>query len=204
MFVREGMVSLVGLVRDLQKTRVRKIIDERLRYFHRKRTKQELFSELCFCILTANTSAELGIKCQNGVGEGFETLSQKELTDALKALGARFYNRRAEFIVSARKHIDKLSPSVSRDWLVKNVKGIGMKEASHFLRNVGRDDVAIIDFHILDILERYGYIKKPKTISRKEYLEIERVMQRLARELKMPLSELDLYLWYLETGKVLK
>ena len=79
-----------------------------------------------------------------------------------------------------------------------------MKEASHFLRNIGFKDFAIIDFHIIDVLTRYNLIKKPKTLTAKRYLEIEGVLKKLANKLKMSLGELDLYLWYLETGKVLK
>ena len=67
-----------------------------------------------------------------------------------------------------------------REWLVKNIKGLGFKEASHFLRNIGFDDYAIIDSHILDLLERYKFIKPPKTLTRKKYMEIEKILQTIA------------------------
>ena len=79
-----------------------------------------------------------------------------------------------------------------------------MKEASHFLRNVGFEDYAIIDFHIIDILEKYGLIEKPKTMTKNKYLEIEDILKKLAKKVNLSLAELDLYLWYKETGKVLK
>ena len=93
-----------------------------------------------------------------------------------------------------------------RDWLAENVYGLGYKEASHFLRNIGATDLAIIDFHIVDVLVREGLIAKPKSksLSAKRYLEIERVLKGLAGELGITLAELDLYLWYLETGKIQK
>jgi len=91
-----------------------------------------------------------------------------------------------------------------RDWLVGNVRGLGLKEASHFLRNVGFFDVAIIDFHIIDLLVGKGLIKRPRSLSRRRYLEVEGVLRKIADKAKMSLGELDLYLWYLETGKVLK
>jgi N-glycosylase/DNA lyase len=84
------------------------------------------------------------------------------------------------------------------------VTGIGYKEASHFIRNIGHTDCAIIDFHILDILARSGLIDKPKTLTRKKYLEIEDVLRRIGARSSLNLGELDLYLWYMETGKVLK
>ena len=91
-----------------------------------------------------------------------------------------------------------------RDWIVKNVKGLGYKEASHFLRNIGFDDFAIIDFHIVDLLADYNLIKKPKNLNRKKYLEIEKILRKISRKTGLTLAELDLYLWYLETGKILK
>ena len=90
-----------------------------------------------------------------------------------------------------------------RDWLVANVKGMGMKEASHFLRNCGNFDFAIVDFHIVDLLKREGIISDA-VLNERRYLEIEEVLRELASELGMSLGELDLYLWYMETGKILK
>ena len=79
-----------------------------------------------------------------------------------------------------------------REWLVKNIKGIGYKEASHFLRNIGYDGLAIIDFHIIDVLEKNRLIRRPKTLTRAKYLEIEKVLKRLADRMKLTLAELDL------------
>ena len=84
------------------------------------------------------------------------------------------------------------------------MKGLGFKEASHFLRNIGYDDYAIVDFHIVDLLVRHNLIKKPKTLSRVKYLEIEEILRKIAKKSGLTLAELDLYLWFLETIKVLK
>ena len=91
-----------------------------------------------------------------------------------------------------------------REWIVKNVKGLGYKEASHFLRNIGYKNLAIIDFHIIDVLVKNKIIKRPKTLTKKKYLEIENKLRTIAKKAKMTLAELDLYLWYMETRKVLK
>jgi N-glycosylase/DNA lyase len=130
----------------------------------------------------------------------------------LKGLGHRYPGMRARFIVEARKHKNSLKETIqsfgseenAREWLAKNVKGLGYKEASHFLRNIGFDNLAIIDFHIIDILAKHGMIERPKTLTKKKYLEIEGVLKRIAKKLGMNLAELDLYLWCAETGKVLK
>ena len=72
------------------------------------------------------------------------------------------------------------------------------------MRNIGYKNVAIIDFHIIDLLSRYGLISRPKTITKSKYFEIERILDLIARKGEMSLGELDLYLWFMETGKILK
>ena len=93
-----------------------------------------------------------------------------------------------------------------REWLVKNIKGLGMKEASHFLRNIGYENLAIIDFHIIDLLTKYRLLEKPKSksLTPKEYIKIEKILEELAKKVNLSLGELDLYLWFEETRKVLK
>ncbi|MBD3388344.1 MAG: N-glycosylase/DNA lyase [Candidatus Altiarchaeales archaeon] len=171
-----------------------------------------LFKELCFCILTANFTAERSIRIQEAVGDGFINLSEKKLAKKLRELGHRFPNARAGYIVSARKHKKPLEKALKsfkdetdlRDWLAENVKGLGYKEASHFLRNVGFKNVAIIDFHIVDLLVKHELIDRPNTMTKRRYLEVEEVLKRIAEEAGVTLAELDLYLWYMETGRILK
>ena len=139
-------------------------------------------------------------------------LSEDKLAEELKVLGHRYPKSRAKYIVEARRYIDSLKEIIEkfkdenelRKWLVENIKGIGYKEASHFLRNIGFSDLAIIDFHIIDILAKYKLIQKPKTLTERKYLEIENLLRRIAKKLSASLAELDLYLWYMETGKILK
>ena len=65
----------------------------------KNKPNEEWFKELCFCILTANFTAEGGIRIQKAIGDGFLTLSKEELEEKLKNLGHRFYRKRAVFIV---------------------------------------------------------------------------------------------------------
>jgi N-glycosylase/DNA lyase len=207
----EGILECAG---RLKETGVKRVVDSRLREFKRTGNKSSdgIFKELCFCILTANFQAERAIRIQEELGDGFLKLTEKRLAKRLRELGYRYPNTRAKYIVEARKHRNSLrdviissnSEGELRGWFVKNVKGLGYKEASHFLRNIGFENLAIIDFHIIDILEKYKAIERPKTLTEGKYMEIERVLRRIAGELGMNLAELDLYLWYAETGKVLK
>lgn len=202
---------LVERIEELKKSSVRITIEERVREFESVSGRKRIFSELCFCILTANYSASGGMKIQEAIGDGFLTLDESELEKRLRELGHRFPKARASYIVAAREKLDALLEALKhlngeelRSWIVKNIKGIGYKEASHFLRNIGRLDYAIIDFHIIDLLVREGLIERPKTLTKKRYLEIESVLRDLGKRTGLRLGELDLYLWYLETGKILK
>ncbi|MFH0862193.1 MAG: N-glycosylase/DNA lyase [Candidatus Altiarchaeota archaeon] len=208
------MDELIRRIRELKKGRVGRRAEARLREFgrFRKGGDKELFGEMCFCLLTANYAAEPAMRIQKEVGEGFLGMPGNRLAKRLRALGYRFPNARAGYIVEARKHCPGLGKIIRskndelelREWVVKNVKGLGYKEASHFLRNIGYRNLAIVDFHIIDILAKNRLIKRPKTLTRRRYLEIESVLQGLGKRLRMDMAELDLYLWYLETGKILK
>jgi N-glycosylase/DNA lyase len=155
------MKNLLESIENLRKTKIKNLVNTRIKEFKTKKSNNELFKELCFCILTANFNAEKTIKIQEEINNGFLTFSESELANKLKKLGHRYPNARAKYILEARKHKDSLK-SKSRDWLVKNIKGLGYKEASHFLRNVGYDNHAIIDFHIIDLLIKNKLIQKPK------------------------------------------
>ncbi|MFH1644091.1 MAG: N-glycosylase/DNA lyase [bacterium] len=185
-------------------------IENRLISFSKIHNKNSLawFNELCFCILTANSKALIALKIEKEMGEnGFSQKSKNEITLILQKNNHRFYNKRAEYIIEARKyinikeHLRDLSSTDARKFLVKNIKGLGYKEASHFLRNVGYTDVAIIDRHILRFLYNEKLISKiPKTITQIFYLNCEQILSAF----DIPQNKLDLILWAHMTGKVLK
>ncbi len=182
------------------------LIEERINLFKKKRSEEELFQELCFCILAANFNAKRAWELQTKLSEDFLTKSELELKKTLKENGYRFPSIRSKYIVSARKHIPKLKTVVKnkdREYLLF-FEGVGYKVASHFLRNVGVFDFAILDFHILDIMEKLNICKRPKTLTNKKYLELEKEYMNFSFKLGLEPGVLDLYLWYLETGKIYK
>jgi len=92
-----------------------------------------------------------------------------------------------------------------RLWLVNNVKGLGWKESSHFLRNIGYRNLAILDRHILRNLKRLGVITKLlKTLNAKKYLQIEKKFKKFSKRIGISMDELDLLFWSMETGKIMK
>jgi len=200
---------------ELRKTFVRKTVETRLKEFKflGKKGEEEWFCELCFCILTANSKAVTALSIQDELGaSGFICDSEKSVCDCIKKNKHRFHNNKAKYIVEARKYksevkkkVNELGEIEAREWLVKNIKGLGYKEASHFLRNVGYVNLAILDRHILNLMVEEKVIKeKPKTLNKKKYLEIESKFKEIADKLSMNAAELDLYMWYMKTGKVLK
>jgi len=205
---------LLESIENLKNSEVKNLVNTRIREFKENGAKSngEIFIELCFCILTANFNAGKAIKIQTEIGKDFLTLPESQLAEKLKRLGHRYPNTRAKYIVKARKYKNSLKEVISssnvedelREWLVKNIKGIGYKEASHFLRNIGYTNFAIIDFHITDLLARYKLLEKPKALTKKEYFKIENLLREIAEKSNLNLAELDLYLWYMETGKILK
>ncbi|MAG20362.1 N-glycosylase [archaeon] len=175
----------------------------------RKRLKEfennkDWFGELCFCILTANSKAKTALKIEKEVGN-FLNLTEEELKEVIKKNKHRFHNRKARYIIEARKFKDikKFLGEDKREWLVKNVKGLGMKESSHFLRNIGFFDYAILDRHVLNVMKEEGIIEDSK-LNKKRYLEIEEKFKKISEKLGMSMGELDLYVWYMKTGEVLK
>ncbi|MFZ5908115.1 MAG: N-glycosylase/DNA lyase [Nitrospirota bacterium] len=182
-------------------------------------TDQDIFCELAFCLLTPQSKAKA---CWDSIIR----LCQKNLL--LRGTGnqvrknlhcVRFHNKKAEYLVCARSlflHGGTLSvkrvigsfedPVTCREWLVKNIRGLGYKEASHFLRNIGfGNELAILDRHIIRNLLNFRVIQEiPGSIGRTRYLQIEKAMQAFAAGIRIPVNHLDLLLWYKETGEIFK
>ncbi|MFN3328039.1 MAG: N-glycosylase/DNA lyase [Fervidobacterium sp.] len=165
-------------------------------------TEEELFSEISFCVLTANWSAQGGIKAQKIIGTGFSTLSEEELVAELRKVGHRYPESRARFIIQNRwvigKIREKLSEEDPREFFVNNIKGLGWKESSHFLRNVAFEKYAILDKHILRMMLQYRLIEElPKGWTKKKYLDYEERLKIVADAFGEPLGKFDLYAWYM-------
>jgi N-glycosylase/DNA lyase len=202
----------------------RKVIRQRLREFReiwRSGSDARLWEELVYCIFTAGASAKMGIRAVNAVRPLLHDGSQEALTHALIQPPAyRFHNVRAAHVVKTRDYLRSAvamqlrkqlrqlrHPLQRRDWLARNpgITGLGYKEASHFLRNVGFRGYGILDKHIVRSLYELGVIDSPKPpTTRKRYLETEKSMRHFADEVRIDFDELDLALWSMKTGEILK
>ena len=164
------------------------------------------FSELVFCTLTANTSAEMGLRCQEYL-QSIENYSMQNVREKLIECKYRFRNTRARYIEHNRKKMNLLDDFLEREdrreLLVENYMGIGMKEASHFLRNIGYFQYSILDKHIQRFLSTY-YNENIRIRNPKDYYNIERKFIILSEEYGFPPGIMDLIIWYIMTGKIIK
>jgi N-glycosylase/DNA lyase len=178
-----------------------------------------VYEELCFCLLTPQSSAKQAMKTivalkRHGLLEK-GTAAQKEPF----VRNVRFFRTKAKRLEEAQKKFAKKKLKKMliknglphdavrcREFLRKEVNGYGLKESSHFLRNIGFGaDVAILDRHILKNLAKCGVMGEvQKHMSDKAYLEIERKMKAFCEKHGMNFAELDLVFWSNEAGDVLK
>lgn len=172
---------------------------------------EKIFSELCFCLCTPQTKASAANKAIKELEQTGLLLSGNagNISCILEKSGVRFHNNKANFIVAARNYFSragqmKIKGMLNtddlwglRNWLADNIKGLGYKEASHFLRNIGYGkDVAILDRHILTELCKHKVISEiPLVLPKNKYLHIERLMKEFARNLNISMAELDMVFW---------
>jgi N-glycosylase/DNA lyase len=180
---------------------------------------EEIFAELVFCILTPMARGKMCcMAVENMLNKG--VLFNGDAYEIKKELvGARFIHKKTAYIVEARERFlnngtvslrsiisGKNGGHEARDWLAQNVKGIGYKEASHFLRNIGfEENLAILDRHILKNLKLLGVIESvPGSLTKLQYLGMEKGMCAFSEEIEIPMSHLDFVMWYKETGEIVK
>lgn len=166
----------------------------------KKYNKPQLDEFMVFCILDTACSYEM-------VCKAFDELKKMKMTkrkdimkwredmieNTLKRVGYRFPKQQAGRIKDFGYSSIDLK-TASREELVRDVKGIGMKLASMFLRNTRGHEYAVIDVHTDRWLEKelraFDQWKPRMT-----YEEKERAFIGLANILGKTPMELDLEIW---------
>lgn len=178
-------------------------------------SRNEYFYEMAYCILTPQSSATRAAAAIDALRSLdrwddhdllARTLARRESYIRFHRTKARHLARaHAQFPEIARRLEDGQQGDLLRNWLVANVRGLGWKEASHFLRNIGYRNLAILDRHILKNLQRHGILSSlPRTMTRPNYLAIEQQFALFCSHVGLTMDELDLLFWSRETGRVLK
>jgi N-glycosylase/DNA lyase len=205
--------NLDSLLRDHD--RKQDAIRQRLAQF-RAIPAEKYFYELVYCFMTPQSSAVNSLKAQQMLTT-YDFQNKEFNPEPLlhqKEYYIRFHKTKARLLLEMKAHYGEIFNAVAsgtsavekREWLVANVKGIGYKEATHFLRNIGRNEgLAILDRHILRNLKKHGIVRTPPpSLTRKTYLSIERRFQKFAEDVGIPVDELDLIFWSNEAGEILK
>jgi N-glycosylase/DNA lyase len=211
-------IENVGRAHAERKTEIRQRLAE-FDAIWRSKDDQRLWEEMVYCFFTGGCSARMGLRSVEAVRELLKSGSHEELMNAL--VGRHRYPRaRARYIVASRDFLtfdcgmrlhDRLNsfadPFERRDWLVKEkgIKGLGYKEASHFLRNIGLRGYAILDKHVLRCMTELKIIDEPEPPkTRSRYLSVEAKLKDFSVSSGIDFDELDLVLWSMKTGEILK
>ncbi len=185
-------------------------LKSRLQEFkHLPESKQ--FDEFVFCTLTPQSNAQ---KCWQAVEQisALNDFAEDKIRSILKSK-TRFHNNKTCYLIENKAKWNNLRESLNnnntkelRNWLADNVKGYGLKEASHFLRNIGKskNQIAILDRHILRNMQKYNIISDIKIKNKKDYLEKEQKYLDFANQIGIPADELDLLWWSTENGEIFK
>jgi N-glycosylase/DNA lyase len=208
---------------------------EVLQRFHNDKTPKEVFYDLCFCICAPQTTFKSNLLVNKSLKDFRyyeQQIPEKDTARYFNWFGelcvivkpARFYHNKTRFLIELKRKFrfiyDYISyakafkaPSVLlRNWIVENIKGLGMKAASHFLRNQGYEDLAVIDIHILKYFDenwinlhtlgKYNISKEARWVivskegmTKKIYLELESVFRDIAKDYKLTVAELDAIIW---------
>ena len=192
---------------------------EEFRAIKCERNDDRLWEEMVFCFFTGGCSAVMGLRSLERVRPLLKTGTETQLAGSLSGVH-RYPNERARYIVESRNFLredcdlrltERLegfdSDIERRDWLAreKGIKGLGYKEASHFLRNVGYRGYAILDKHVLRCMAELKIIDEPKPPNtRARYLTVEGKLRGLTNTVGIDFDELDLVLWSIKTGMILK
>ncbi len=190
------------------------LIQKRLQDFTSINEKN-YFYELCYCLCTPQSKAANANKVQQKLASSDFLNTKFDPTQLLRDKDhyIRFHNQKAKRLLAAADSFNdvkeildsNLGTADKRIIISQLVNGLGMKESSHFMRNIGYSGLAILDRHILKNLVLCGlYDAVPKVSSVKQYIGVENEFQHFAEAVGISIDELDLLFWSYETGEILK
>jgi len=185
---------------------------------HQKADDRKIFEELAFCILTSAVGPKVGAKSLDAIKDILPDARPEDIEE--KLAGVHKYPEKAYYITHTRDYLKneyglKMNelvrsfddPLERREFfaLNKDIKGLGLTQASHFLRNIGFKGYAILDRNVVRSLHDLGVLESPKPpTTKKKYLEAEERMKAFATQLGIEVEELDMLLWSMKTGHIPK
>jgi N-glycosylase/DNA lyase len=196
-------------------------IEKQLNEFEQVRESADdrrIFEELVFCILTSAVGPKVGEKSLDATKDILLDATPEEIEERLA--GVHKYPEKSYYIAHARDYLKREhglkmrelvnsfeDPLERREFfaLNKDIKGLGLTQASHFLRNIGFKGYAILDRNVVRSLYDLGVLESPKPpTTKKKYIEAENKMKEFSDELGISIEELDMVLWSMKTGHIPK
>ncbi len=203
-----------------------KDIEKKETFYWSDATEERLLFELILAVLGSQNRYEVALRFSEEIQKnGFlksQTKSVDELTieiqdilsKALKIDGKftkyRFPNAKAKYIAYDLLYLQSCGGLKSllaqtdnkanvRAFFVKEVKGMGPKQSSHFLRNVGySNEFAVLDVHILRYMHIQGIIEETYTKAigtLKQYERLESLLIDFLKYMKYPIGFVDQAIW---------
>lgn len=212
--INKSLETLSNADLKLKYSKLKSKIQQRLDDFLKVK-QSDYFYELVYCLLTPQSSARNASKVVKLLKSNKfhkQDINPQPILSHKESY-IRFHNNKSNYLLEFKKQYPLIELQLRngnssidlREWLVRNVKGLGYKEASHFLRNIGHRNLAILDRHILKNLVRVGVLNElPKSLSKNNYLKIEEKFKQFSKNIDIPMDELDLLFWSMETGEILK
>jgi N-glycosylase/DNA lyase len=185
--------------------------------------ESQMWQQMCFCLLSPVTRFEAVRACMqrleahrvlNRLAENPRSVRSEEIRRLLSAQDqpCRFPGQKADRLLQAGYFFYEKAPAPgvrgflrgfpksldARKALVDKVPGLGMKEASHFLRNVGHGaNLAVLDIHVRRFLAEMRLVGESIAFSnsRVSYLKMERTLLSLAFNSGLEIGALDLAIW---------
>ena len=209
----DNIVELINLSSLLYK----KQIDSFRAYFNKKKSNAEKWFELIYSILVGTQIKTDKVKfCYNQLLKEYMDLFHprflKKLEDfnyltelienSLKMNGYRFYKTKSKTIYNTilffQDYDFKLNEFLNKYKTFANIRkklieipGIGLKIASHWLRNIGYY-IPVIDIHIKNIFYRFKLVSERNI----DYITYEKIQNQIIKKIKIDNITFDLALWY--------
>ena len=121
-------------------------------------------------------------------------VARNKLFDAIKDSGLGQHSKLTfAFAEVAKQNFDLTKVTTEQ---LESIKGIGPKTSRFFILHSRKtDNIACLDTHILRWLKNKGYDVPKGPPSNKHYLRLEKDFLSCAKEMKVPVAELDLKIW---------
>lgn len=178
--------------------------------------EDSLWRELIASILGSAVSFEQAYRALSALDAGGLTsppteqnIYQAQLLTCLQRVGYRFPVSRSSHIAETAQRIygtkrtlrtlllEYSDPMAARRHLISLCLGLGPKQASLFLRNIGYKDFAVLDRHLLSYLRFMRLIDENiyTASSLVKYERLEQLAEENALRLSLSLAEFDLAVW---------